>query len=104
MIWAADVELELVGGSGTTGLVLVALPYVSANAEEVPHCFGSNFMCPISSIKSCQPFFCPRSRPPPMTRLTRLSDYVTQKVFSSIPRVQQISGRPASYPYILIRW
>ena len=42
MIWPADVEQELVPGSGTAGLLLAAPRHVPADAGELPHRFGSN--------------------------------------------------------------
>jgi hypothetical protein len=69
MILAAGVPPGVAAGSGSIDFEPVGPPHVSANAEELPHGFASNIMCPISLMVIAPTAVRHRRPPPPMTRL-----------------------------------
>ena len=69
MILPADVAPEFVAGSRSIDFEPVGSPHVSADAEELPHGFGSNIMCPISLMVIVPTAVRHRRPSPPMTRL-----------------------------------
>src|ERR1700751_2428515 len=90
MILPADVVPESVAGSRSIDFEPVGSSHVSANADELPHGFASNIMCPISLMVIAPTALRHRGPSPPMTRLDTIERRMRSIIFSSSSSPRQL--------------